>query len=245
MKTLFQIAGVIALAFIMGACKTSSGIHNSKTSIDWAGVYKGAESRNGKETITVLNLQNDMTYQMQAASSEELNKAIESNGIFSWDKKGGGIILKDSKTGEKTSFQVGENVLQKIGTTSCALTKVQQESITEKYWKLIEINGKQVVMDESTGREPFIILKGEENRVNANGGCNSLSGSYEISQGNRIKFSQMISTMMACVHMEIETELKKVFETTDNYILSADGQHFSLNRARMAPLARFEVVYLQ
>ena len=118
-------------------------------------------------------------------------------------------------------------------------------SITEKYWKLIEINGKPVSMDESAGRTPFIILKNEGNRVNANGGCNSLSGSYEIGQGNRIKFSQMISTMMACVNMEIETELKKALETTDNYSLSADGQHLSLNRARMAPLARFEVVYLR
>ena len=245
MKTLFQIAGVIALAFIMGACKTSSDIHNSKTSIDWTGVYKGVESSNAKETITVLNLQKDMTYHMQTASADELNKATESNGIFSWDKKGGGITLKDSKTGKKTSFQVGENVLRKIGTTSYALTKIQQESITEKYWKLIEINGKPVVMDESTGREPFIILKNEGNRINANGGCNSLTGSYEISQGNRIKFSQMISTMMACVHMEIETELKKALEMTDNYTLSADGQYLSLNRARMAPLARFEAVYLR
>jgi len=44
--------------------------------------------------------------------------------------------------------------------------------------------------------------------------------------------------------MEIEEELKKVIEMADNYSLSEDGKYLSLNRARMAPLARFEVVYL-
>ena len=119
------------------------------------------------------------------------------------------------------------------------------EGITEKYWKLIELNGKPFVKDETMGREPHIILKNEDRRVNANGGCNSIMGAYELEQGNRIKFTQMMSTMMACVNMEIETELKKALETTDNYTLSADGKYLSLNKARMAPLARFELMYLR
>jgi heat shock protein HslJ len=123
---------------------------------------------------------------------------------------------------------------------------VQQDGITEKYWKLIEINGKPVVMDASVSREPHIILKAEDNRINGNGGCNTLSGTYEIDRAaNRIKFSQMASTMMACIDMEVENELKRVLESVDNYSLSADGKYLSLNRARMAPLAKFEVVYLR
>ena len=122
----------------------------------------------------------------------------------------------------------------------------QQGGITEKYWKLVEINGKPVVLDESTSREPHIILKETDNRVNGNGGCNTLFGTYEIDRAaNRIRFSQMGSTMMACINMEIENELKKVLEMVDNYSLSADGKYLSLNRARMAPLAKFEVVYLK
>ena len=50
--------------------------------------------------------------------------------------------------------------------------------------------------------------------------------------------------MMACLNMEIENELKRALEMADNYSLTADGKYLSLNRARMAPLARFEVVYL-
>ena len=140
----------------------------------------------------------------------------------------------------------------KVDTASGSTVKAEtaangSEGITEKYWKLVEINGKQVVYDETTGeREAFIILKNGNSRVTGNGGCNTLNGTYEIdTERYRIKFSQMITTQMACLNMEVENQLKTVFEMTDNYSLSADGKYLSLNRARMAPLARFEVVYLK
>ena len=125
-------------------------------------------------------------------------------------------------------------------TTSSSVKPQPDNSITEKYWKLIEINGKQV--EATTSREAFITLKNENQRVNGNGGCNTLNGTYEITPGNRIKFSQMATTMMACLNMEIEEGLKKALEMADNYSLSEDGKFLSLNRARMAPLARFELV---
>ena len=125
-------------------------------------------------------------------------------------------------------------------TTSSSVKPQPDNSITEKYWKLIEINGKPV--EATTSREAFITLKNEGQRVNGNGGCNTLNGTYEITPGNRIKFSQMATTMMACLNMEIEEGLKKALEMADNYSLSEDGKFLSLNRARMAPLARFELV---
>jgi len=150
----------------------------------------------------------------------------------------------------KTLFQITGiiiliSVMGACKTTSTSV-KPQSDDVTEKYWKLIEISGKPVVWDESATREAFIILKEEDHRVNGNGGCNTLFGTYEIDRtANRIKFSQMASTMMACTNMEIENELKRVLEMADNYNLSADRKYLSLNRARMAPLARFEVVYLK
>ena len=150
----------------------------------------------------------------------------------------------------KTLFQIATviTLVSIMGAckTASSSVKTHPEGITEKYWKLIEINGKPVVWDESAAREAFIILKDEDHRVNGNGGCNTLTGRYEIDQAaNRIKFSQMAFTMMACLNMEIENELKRVLEMADNYSLSADGKYLSLNRARMAPLVRFEVVYLR
>jgi len=151
----------------------------------------------------------------------------------------------------KTLFQFSTVIIlvSIMGACKSASSTVKTQppdGITEKYWKLIEINGKPVVWDESATREAFIILKDENNRVNGNGGCNTLYGTYEIDKtAYRIKFSQMASTMMACLNMEIENELKRALEMADNYSLSADGKYLSLNRARMAPLARLEVVYLR
>ena len=149
----------------------------------------------------------------------------------------------------KTLFKISGIIVLVAIVGACKSTsgsvKSSSESITEKRWKLIEINGKSVVLNESMQREAFIILRDEGKRVSGNGGCNTFGGTYEISEGYRIKFSQMVSTMMACLNMEIEQELLKVLEMTDNYSLSADRKYLSLNRARMAPLARFEVVYLE
>ncbi len=50
----------------------------------------------------------------------------------------------------------------------------------------------------------------------------------------------MASTLMACPDMELEREFMKVLYTADNY--NFDGKTIVLNKARMAPLARFEIM---
>jgi len=67
-----------------------------------------------------------------------------------------------------------------------------------------------------------------------------MGGTYELSDPNRIKFSQLIGTMMACENMEVENGLREVLKSTDSYHVSADT--LQLFRARMAPLARFVAV---
>ncbi|KDN55483.1 META domain-containing protein [Flavobacterium seoulense] len=131
---------------------------------------------------------------------------------------------------------------------SCNSTKnVKNEKsseITEKYWKLIEINGQKVTVENFAAKEPHLILKKEENRVNGNGGCNSFFGTYELQANvNRISFSKIGSTRMACLKPTVENDFFKVLETVDNYTIKNDT--LQLNKARMAPLAKFVAVYLK
>jgi heat shock protein HslJ len=123
-----------------------------------------------------------------------------------------------------------------LAIVSCSPGKIRAQQITDKYWKLIELRGEKVSEDVST-KEAYFILQAESNTIIGNGGCNSFSGTYELSEGNKIRFSKMVSTMMACLNMDIETEYLKVFGTADNFALKGDT--LSLNKARMAPLARF------
>lgn len=115
----------------------------------------------------------------------------------------------------------------------------QTNVITDRKWKLVELAGKPVA-DKVNGKEPFILLQTKENRYSASGGCNGIGGTFVLQDHGRIKFSPGMSTMMACEHMEIENELKRVLITADNYSLSGDD--LSLNKARMSPLARFKAV---
>ena len=116
-------------------------------------------------------------------------------------------------------------------------------ALVETYWKLTELMGKKVKPTPQDKKEVHIILKKQENRIQGFAGCNTISGVYELKPGNRISFSKVITTMMACPDMSTEDQFKKVIERADNY--SIKGNHLSLNKARMAPLARFEAVYLR
>lgn len=120
---------------------------------------------------------------------------------------------------------------QQVTTTSA--------NITGKKWKLVELNGKPVG-DKVNGKEPFLELDASENRYSASGGCNGMGGSFTLSAPLQIKFSQGMSTMMACEDMSIEQGLSKVLTTVDNY--TVNGNILSLNKARMAPLAKFKEV---
>jgi len=113
-------------------------------------------------------------------------------------------------------------------------------SITGKKWKLTELMG-QPVADSINGKQPFIQFNREDSNYIANGGCNGLGGKIVFNESTmRIQFKQGMSTMMACNDMAVENGLKKIFDEADNY--SVSDSTFSLNKARMAPLARFKIV---
>ena len=254
-KSLIILSIVLSCAFI-GCKNTQSTAHNSQNSLDWAGLYKGSctssTANNHNNNVILITLNSDLTYTEQCTCGNT-NDITTFSGTFTWNKLGNEITLKNKKT--KTTYQVLENQLKRIkvdgirmsneANGSYSLTKVSIEGITEKYWKLIELNGNPVVNDDTLNREPYIIFKAD-NRINGTGGCNIFNGSYELQEStNRIKMSQVMSSMMACANMEIEGELLRILQSVDNYTLSADGTTLSLNKARMAPLARFEVVYLK
>ena len=148
-----------------------------------------------------------------------------------------------------TQYLVGENRLFQLDMDGNRMpSDVEGKYILEKvtnlvgiHWRLIELNGNEVPETEDKTREPYFILNVENNTITGHGGCNRFHGTYIIQIGNRIRFSQMAATMMFCFdNMETETQFMRVFEMADNY--TVNGDTLSLNRARMAPLARFVAV---
>jgi heat shock protein HslJ len=115
--------------------------------------------------------------------------------------------------------------------------------ITNKYWKLIELNGATLTPLDKQRSELHINLHVDGNRLTGSGGCNNFTGSYELKDGNRIRFAQIASTKMACIDMSNEDSFLKMLNIADNYIVKGDT--LILNKARMSPLARFVAVYMK
>lgn len=139
-----------------------------------------------------------------------------------------------------TMFIAGCKSTQKIPVVPIQPIPIAAPELQETYWKLTELLGKPVVLSEKMKKEIYIILKKEGNRVQGFSGCNTIFGQYELKEGNRITFSGMVSTKMACPDLAIESEFNKMLGAVDNY--SLNGSIMTLNKARMAPIARFEAV---
>jgi heat shock protein HslJ len=112
-------------------------------------------------------------------------------------------------------------------------------SLTETYWRLSELMGKPINRVDGK-KEVHMILKIDGKRVKGFLGCNSFNGIYTV-DGNRITFSKMASTMKACIDMSDEKELIEVLNKVDNF--NINSSILSVNKARMAPLAKFEAVF--
>lgn len=142
--------------------------------------------------------------------------------------------------------QDGKEV-EKVVATDNAETSSEKtdldKKITEKYWKLIELNGQEVTFQENQQKEAHFILKTAENKVTGNAGCNTMMGTYELVEGNKIKFSKMATTMMYCEGVENEHEFLSVFEAVDHYTLKEDTLLFQDKENKV--LAKFEVVYFE
>ena len=64
-----------------------------------------------------------------------------------------------------------------------------------------------------------------EKRVHGNASCNTINGSFtqEEGQAASLRFNQMISTMMACPNMDVESSILKALDEVRSFEIKADG----------------------
>ncbi len=114
--------------------------------------------------------------------------------------------------------------------------------ITEKYWKLITLEGNNVTMAENQQREAFFILREEDDTVSGFAGCNDITGKFALDDENGISFSNMGTTLMMCPDVDVdESEFLNVFENADNYTIHNDTMNLYAGEGE--PLAVFVAVY--
>lgn len=223
--------------------------HNSNNALDWDGIYRGilpCADCPGIKTTIYLN--RDLTYVRKSKYMDRPAPEQEEKGKFTWDAAGTTITL--DAAGSPAKYKVGENTLTQLDMEGQPVTgslsahyvlSKDSYAILGRRWRLVELNGKPVLMDSTMAKEPFLTLDDKEDRVSGNTSCNNFSGHFEVGPLNRIHFSKMASTRMACRNMETERDFLKMLETVDNFTVSAD--EFTLNKARMAPLAKFKSAF--
>lgn len=253
---------IVLLVVIMSSCKTKYQPNkqqipigdNSQNAVDWNGIYRGLlPCADCEGILTELELHSDLTYELSTQYQGATDEIFKEKGVFKWDDAGRKITLITDGNQVNRQYQVGENVLFSLDGDGNRITGDLAEmfilrkqgydySITEKYWKLLTLNGKPISKKENQSREAFFLLKNHSKKVNGNTGCNGIRGSYTLEGENQIKFSQMLSTRMACMDVPYEGEYLQALEQADHYSLSSDTLTL---KSGDKPLATFVAVWFR
>jgi len=114
--------------------------------------------------------------------------------------------------------------------------EISPASLENTYWRLIDLPGVHINA-ASEKQEPHVVLDPKTHRVSGAGGCNRLTGSYQV-DGDKITFAQMASTAMACVQ-GMDTERSFLDALKDVSTWKITGHELELFDASGKLLARF------
>lgn len=86
----------------------------------------------------------------------------------------------------------------------------------EGEWKIIELNGKKLLPEETRQR---LVFDTAGHRLSGNAGCNQISGNitYSETQTNGLKFQGVVATRKACLDMRLEDEFLKTLDSVATF----------------------------
>jgi copper homeostasis protein (lipoprotein) len=217
---------------------------------DWEGAYLGVVPCPNCEGIqTMIKLNKDNTYTIQTKYLGKGTDILEDKGKIYWNSDGFNLLLLNGSDSSFIKLSLNQITLldaegKVVSGEYASFYNLKKDKlvITEKYWKLIELNGKPLP-NVSREKEPFIVLKDKGKNFGGNAGCNTLIGKYELADRNKISFSDLVTTMMACPDPDTELAIRDALESTDHYVI--DGDFLRLEDARNRVNAKFLRIYLK
>jgi heat shock protein HslJ len=105
-------------------------------------------------------------------------------------------VLKDGHLYLSLMTDGGTYEFEPLPTDGSAAAEGAAVPLEKTDWRLVRLGGAAVTAADPQ-RAPNLVLDATSHRVSGSGGCNRLSGGYEL-EGEHLKFSRMASTMMAC-----------------------------------------------
>ncbi len=154
------------------------------------------------------------TYKIQVTISQQDCSDGMSDNNFSYKTK---VELTDA-TGE---------ILELNGCGNFIVPKKLQAT-----WELNSFNGNEIPANKYL-KTPFIQFENEETYMSGNASCNGIKGGIFI-QNETIRFTNIASTRMMCVHENMETEFLKELPSITNYKIIDNKLHlFSGDQLKM------------
>lgn len=185
-------------------------------------IYGNAGCNNMMGTLVLDSLKPGVIHFTQVATSRMMcsdmdieNKVIGAlNKVNGYAETADGVALTDAD-----------------GNTVISLEKRQVPEVSVNdlagEWIISSVNGTELGKQEKT---PFLAFNVEEKTVHGNASCNIVNGGFtqEGNKANSLKFSQMISTMMACPNMDTERLVLEALNKVASFTLDQDKSKLSL-----------------
>ena len=232
-----KILSILLLSIFMIGCKTTASkesggtTSSSSTEEDLKYYFKGTGNepfwgiKIGKEEIVFTSLipgkekisfpaaeaikAMDANVKMYKVSNETASATITIQQLDCQDSMSGAISPYSVKVEIKNNSELETKKLSGCGKY---LTDYRLHDI----WVLEELNGYKVFATDFQKEMPRIEINSSENRFSGYGGCNSMSGSI-FYEKDLLRFTKVISTLMACPQGNKEGEFVKALQSTTTY----------------------------
>lgn len=125
--------------------------------------------------------------------------------------------------------KLGEDNMALCGSSNRPVIVLQKKEAAVKLadlagkWMIGEVAGEAV--PEGMENQPFIEFNISEKRLHGNAGCNIINGDVQADDANpsAVSFPQVVSTMMACPDMAVESRVLEALNAVKSFGKLADG----------------------
>jgi heat shock protein HslJ/uncharacterized membrane protein len=128
---------------------------------------------------------------------------------------------QDSMSGDMSPYKVTIEIKNRQETTAKVLEgcgKYITDYRLYDIWVLEELNGKKITVADFQKELPRVEINASENRFMGFGGCNQISGSI-FYEKDLLRFTNAISTLMACAPGNKEDEFVQALQSTTTYTI--------------------------
>lgn len=234
-----KIVSLLLLLSLMVGCKSATGKNSDAKTVNQEGVIEDDMSyyfkATGNEPFWGIKFGNENIVftslipgkEKLVFPAEEATRAMDANvKMYRLNNETSSAIVtiqqvdcQDSMSGIISPYKVSVDIKnntelepKKLNGCGKYITDYRLHDI----WVLEELNGYKVFVTDFQKELPRIEINSAENRFSGFGGCNSMSGSI-FYEKDLLRFTKVISTLMACSPGNKENEFTKALQSTTTY----------------------------